>query len=54
MTRMIGRGLAVLGMAVITTLAGCGGPIDPKRPPKYDYEFEPVHDEKVVTKPSRV
>lgn len=46
---------AALAVALMIGLAGCGGPIDPERPPLYDYEFEPAHEEDdVFTLPSRI
>ncbi len=42
----------LLALALLVGLAGCGGPIDPDRPPLYDYEFDPIDDG--LVEPSRV
>ncbi|MCI4663486.1 MAG: hypothetical protein MRY74_02075 [Neomegalonema sp.] len=54
MARILRRGGAILGLAAFGLLSACGGPIDPNRPPKYDYEFEPVDQEGGFKTPSRV
>lgn len=49
------RSLFLSALLVTLTLAGCGGPVDPDRPPLYDYEFDPIHNEGDVFKePSRI
>ena len=54
MTRRVSRGAAIAALVLSSMLAACGGPVDPNRPPLYDYEFDPVHDEQITTEPSRV
>lgn len=45
----------LLALTLLGAVAGCGGPIDPERPPRYDYEFKPIHDQGDVFKtPSRI
>lgn len=43
-----------LAAALLATLAACGAPVDPDRPPLRDYEPPPLDDVPGVGSPSRI
>lgn len=54
MMRDISRVALALALALASLLAACGGPVNPDRPPKYDYEFDPPAGGEAAPVPSRI